>query len=517
MNNLIELFGNHIYKTAPTNPLSARKKLCFAFSTAGLMCKYFPTKKLLPSRQFMQWAAADSAITPLKTGKNSAIVSLYLPCEILHSMGISTLFPEALACYLAAARSEQIFIDTAEQNFVSQTMCSYHKAFIGMVETGVLPKPDFIINTTLACDANHLSFRRAAEHYNLPQYMIDVPYNYSSGAVDYVAKQIRDMVKAALPMYDISNYNDENIDQAKKDKAALNKAAKALNAKRLEIEKEFMKPFREFKDVVTETVKLIGECSAKIDTVVKQNEQQYKDRKKATIKTYFDGLNVNLVDFNKVFKSEWLNKSASMKSVCNEIDSIFSKVENELSTLKGFGEDFDVLRTYYMDTLNIASTIQYANRLKEQRERAKAAEEARIKAEQEKKAAEEAQMKEEAERAKQNSVNPFARASQLVTNEPPSFVEQTKAQEPELLTRAFTVTTTRENIIALGDFMNDNNIDFDKIELADTLCNTDLNSIVRMLEYSANLIDKTSTKPCEADKARQFRNMIKKIQKKIEQ
>lgn len=194
MNNLIELFGNHIYKTAPTNPLSARKKLCFAFSTAGLMCKYFPTKKLLPSRQFMQWAAADSAITPLKAGKNSAIVSLYLPCEILHSMGISTLFPEALACYLAAARSEQIFIDTAEQNFVSQTMCSYHKAFIGMVETGVLPKPDFIINTTLACDANHLSFRRAAEHYNVPQYMIDVPYNYSSGAVDYVAKQIRDMV-----------------------------------------------------------------------------------------------------------------------------------------------------------------------------------------------------------------------------------------------------------------------------------------------------------------------------------
>lgn len=170
-----------------------------------------------------------------------------------------------------------------------------------------------------------------------------------------------------------------------------------------------------------------------------------------------------------------------------------------------------------MDTLNIASTIQYANRLKEQRERAKAAEEARIKAEQEKKVAEEAQMKEEAERAKQNLVNPFARASQLVTNEPPSFVEQTKAQEPELLTRTFTVTTTRENIIALGDFMNDNNIDFDKIELADTLCNTDLNSIVRMLEYGANLIDKTAIKPCEADKARQFRNMIKKIQKKTEQ
>lgn len=337
------------------------------------------------------------------------------------------------------------------------------------------------------------------------------------GSLTTNAIQIRDMVKAALPMYDISNYNDENIDQAKKDKAALNKAAKALNAKRLEIEKEFMKPFGEFKDIVNETVKLIGECSAKIDTVVKQNEQQYKDKKKATIKAYFDGMNANLVNFNKVFKPEWLNKSISYRSACSDIDAIFAKVENELSTLKGFGEDFDVLRTYYMDTLNIASTIQYANRLKEQRERAKAAEEARIKAEHEKKAAEEARMKEEAEQAKQNSVNPFARTRQHVTNEPPAFVEQAKALEPEFLTRTFTVTTTRENIITLGDFMNDNNIDFDKIELADTLCNTDLNSIVRMLEYGANLIDKTATKPCEADKARQFRNMIKKIQKKIEQ
>ena len=133
-------------------------------------------------------------------------------------------------------------------------------------------------------------------------------------------------------------------------------------------------------EVVNETVKLIGECSAKIDTVVKQNEQQYKEKKKANIKIYFDGMNTNLVDFNKVFKLEWLNKTTSMKSVCSDIDAIFAKVENELSTLKGFGEDYDVLRTYYMDTLNITSTIQYANRLKEQRERAKVAEEAKIKA-----------------------------------------------------------------------------------------------------------------------------------------
>lgn len=288
------------------------------------------------------------------------------------------------------------------------------------------------------------------------------------GSLTTNAKQIRDIVMANLPKYDISNYNDDNIDQAKKDKAALNKAAKALNAKRLEIEKEFMKPFGEFKEVISETVKLIGDCSAKIDVVVKQNEQQYKDKKRATIKTYFDGMNVNLVDFNKVFKADWLNKSASMKSVCNDIDTIFALVEKDIETLKTFGEDFDVLRTYYMDTLNINNTIQYANRLKEQRERAKAAEEARIKAEQERKEREEARKQAEAEQPKARPANPFNMANQRI-NEQPAFVEQPKEQpvsvQLELLTRAFKVTTTRENIIALGDFMNERGIDFDKIEI----------------------------------------------------
>lgn len=288
------------------------------------------------------------------------------------------------------------------------------------------------------------------------------------GSLTTNAKQIRDIVKSNLPKYDISNYTDDNIDQAKKDKAALNKAAKALNTKRLEIEKEFMKPFGEFKEVITETVKLIGDCSAKIDVVVKQNEQQYKDKKLASINTYFDGMNANLVDFNKVFRPEWLNKSASMKSVCADIDAIFDKVENELSTLKTFGEDFDVLRTYYMDTLNINNTIQYANRLKEQRERAKVAEEAKIKAELERREAEEARKKTEAEQPKTRPVNPFGRASQRI-HEQPAFADEpiTKPipSQEDILTRAFKVTTTRENIIALGNFMNERGIDFDKIEL----------------------------------------------------
>lgn len=158
-----------------------------------------------------------------------------------------------------------------------------------------------------------------------------------------------------------------------------------------------------------------------------------------------------------------------MKAVQADIETVFAKVDEDLETLKGFaGDDFDVLRTYYMDTMNIGNTIQYANRLKEQRERAQAAEEARIKAEQERKEQEEARKKVEAEQPKVSQPNPFNTANQRMNGQP-SFMDQPKEQpvpaQPELLTRAFKVTTTRENIIALGNFMNEHGIDFDKIEV----------------------------------------------------
>lgn len=110
MNKAIEIFGNHIYKLTQSNPEKALKQLSFVYTAAGLQCKYLPSKLLLPARQYMQWAAADSAIKPLRNPQNSAIVSLYLPCEILHAMGIYQMFPEALSCYLAAAGSEKYLL-----------------------------------------------------------------------------------------------------------------------------------------------------------------------------------------------------------------------------------------------------------------------------------------------------------------------------------------------------------------------------------------------------------------------
>lgn len=47
------------------------------------------------------------------------------------------------------------------------------------------------------------------------------------------------------------------------------------------------------------------------------------------------------------------------------------------------------------------------------------------------------------------------------------------------------------------------------------LCKTDIQNLIRLLDKSAELIDKHCKKPCEQDKARQLRKMSKKLKNKI--
>lgn len=210
MNKVIEKFGEYIYKKAGEDPKTAREILTSVYSLSGLQAKYFPSKALMPSRQYMMWVSAKSITTPLRRPERAAIVSIFTPCEILHAAGIVPMFPEGLSCYLAASASERYFVELAEKNGVPESLCSYHKILIGLVESGVMPKPLFILNTTLACDANQLSFRRAAEYFKIPRYVIDVPMSSDEKSAEYVENQLREIWEKIKDFSEEKN-PDENL------------------------------------------------------------------------------------------------------------------------------------------------------------------------------------------------------------------------------------------------------------------------------------------------------------------
>lgn len=266
------------------------------------------------------------------------------------------------------------------------------------------------------------------------------------GSLTTNARQIKELVEKALPNYDISNYNEDNIDSAKKDKAMLNNASKALNSKRIEIEKEFMKPFAEFKEIVGDTVKLISSCSSKIDVVVQQSIEKYKQDKRDLIQAHFCTHNFDLVTLDKIFDDKWLNKTAKIRDVYNEVDAKISSIKDDIKTLEAIGENVDLLKSLYLDTLNINSTIQYANTLKENAIRAK------LEAEKEKPQT----VKEEVQEPESN---PFGESTPPINKTEP----EPKGDSGELLVRSLRVTATKDKIIALADFMNANGIQFEKL------------------------------------------------------
>ncbi|MDE5581987.1 MAG: DUF1351 domain-containing protein, partial [Treponemataceae bacterium] len=152
------------------------------------------------------------------------------------------------------------------------------------------------------------------------------------------ARQIKELVALKIKEYSVDNYQgDEN--QAAKDKAELNAAAKRLNDERIKLEREFMSPFNEFKEIVNDTVKLINEASAKLDAIVKEKVRREKAEKKAKIAELWESKKFTLVPLEKVYNTKWENKSYKLQTIESDIDVIITRIECDLNALDSFGED----------------------------------------------------------------------------------------------------------------------------------------------------------------------------------
>ena len=193
--SLVEDFGKYIEKFSRTNPQKARFWLKEGWNAQHLKFKMLPDKRLMPADRYLAYLMMDAMLKPLKKPEESVIVSVFTPCEMLQEVGLAPYNVESYSCYLSASKAERGFLQYVEQSGISETLCSYHKTFIGAAECGVLPKPKCIVYTNLTCDANLLTFRKLAEMYDVPSFAIDVPMKQNEENVQYVANQLRDLAK----------------------------------------------------------------------------------------------------------------------------------------------------------------------------------------------------------------------------------------------------------------------------------------------------------------------------------
>ena len=261
--------------------------------------------------------------------------------------------------------------------------------------------------------------------------------------------------------YETLVYTDDQIKEAKADRASLNKLKAALNDERIRREKEYMIPFNDFKTKVNEIIGIIDKPISVIDRQVKEYEDKKKAEKLESVKKLWEETEKpEGLTFDKVFDEKMLNASYNMAHIKQKFADDIKRFERNLETLANLPEFGFEATEVYKTTLDINKAISEAQNM---------ARIAKAKAEQEKAKAElEAQMKAEAEAKKaEYEATQAAKLAEQMAVEEQATISKTEQVEPQPPQKKNWVRLaafmTRDEAYELKKFFDDRAIEFKAI------------------------------------------------------
>ena len=197
-------------------------------------------------------------------------------------------------------------------------------------------------------------------------------------------EEIKNEIAVKLKNYSVMTYTEDEISRAKADKAYLNKLKKAINDERIRLEREYMKPFDEFKNKSKEVIALIEEPIAKIDEQIKAAEEKRKEQKQLEIGSLFVCVEFpSWVRLSMVMNDKWLNATYKMSDIKNELELTKVMIENNIKTLEGMECGFEAVEEYKR-TLDFNHALSEGQRLSELQKRKEYAQRANLPIEEEK-------------------------------------------------------------------------------------------------------------------------------------
>lgn len=240
------------------------------------------------------------------------------------------------------------------------------------------------------------------EEYQLPE---ELKFNFEELKIELAEK---------VKTYETMVYTDDQIKEAKTDRANLNKLKKALNDERIRREREYMEPFNQFKEKINDIISIIDKPIAVIDKQIKAADDKRKADKQLEIGSLFvvkrfpDWVRIDMIQ-----DPSWLNATTSMKQIEDNLDGWKNRISAELKTIEGLQEFSFEATEVYKKTLDMAKAIAEGQRLADIQKRKKEAEEAaaRMKAEADARRAEAEAKKQQEEAEKQEVPKEDAPAS----------------------------------------------------------------------------------------------------------
>ena len=228
----------------------------------------------------------------------------------------------------------------------------------------VVPFVEYIIKALFDCGA--LEKEREDEEMELKINEFQTPekilFNY---------EELKSMIQEKVQMYETMVYTDDQIKDAKADRAKLNKFVQALEAKRKEVKKQCLAPYEEFEKKMKEIIAIVNEPIQMIDSQVKGYEEQKKAEKLEQIQEYWNRVTSpeHPLTLQRVMNPKWLNATTSMKSIQEEINGILAKYAEDIATLQELPEiGFEAIEVY-KTTLDLNTAVSEGKRLSEMAKR----------------------------------------------------------------------------------------------------------------------------------------------------
>lgn len=223
-------------------------------------------------------------------------------------------------------------------------------------------------------------------------------------------EELEAAVRHKIAAYQNVVYTEDNMKQAKADRAELNKLTKAIEERRKMVKKIINEPYDVFESELKEILALIQEPVGIIDRQVKAFEDQQKEEKKKSIQKSYDeviGDLAEILPFERVFDIRYLNQTYKLAIAQDEVKAKVEKVRTDLETIDSLESKYKLnAKDVYIKTLDLSKALAENKRLSDLEEkleaekRRKAEEEAERKrlAEERRKAAEEKAKAEEEQR-----------------------------------------------------------------------------------------------------------------------
>ena len=190
---------------------------------------------------------------------------------------------------------------------------------------------------------------------------LEVRVEQKLGILNWNFEELNRQLDVQLEKYRGLTFTDDQMPEAKKTRAALNKVAKEINDRKIAVKKEFCAPYTEFEEQAKQLIRKINDVSGEIDAQVKDYEEKQRADKRKRIEAWWAENGKHTVELEKIWKDSWLNTTCSDEKWMRELEAEKVRISNDIYTLslmadKERPEKLDFLLREYMKTLDVRRT-----------------------------------------------------------------------------------------------------------------------------------------------------------------